>query len=104
MTCLYDYSAKRAKWALIYVDESWSLWRKLSSSLYDYSAEWIKWVLIYVFAMHVDWSENRKNRSIYCIIQMCMYAKAESCLHNMYVYDVYELQRMHKDVAVVLCI
>jgi len=89
---------------LIYVDESWSLWRKLSSSLYDHSAEWTKWVLIYVFVTHVDRSENRKNQSIYCVAQMCICAKAESCLRNVYVCDVYKLQRMHKDVAVVLYI
>ena len=89
---------------MIYVDESWSLRRELSSSLYDYSAEWTRWVLIYVFATHVDRSENRKNRSIYCVAQMCMCAKAESCLRNVYVCDVYELQCVRKDVAVVLCI
>jgi len=60
--------------------------------------------LIYVFATHVSWSENWKNRLIYCVAQMCICAKAESCLHSMYVCDVYELQRMRKDVAVVLCI
>ena len=103
-TCLYNHQVKRAKWALIYVNESWLLQRKLLSSLYDYSAEWIKWVLIYVFATHVSWSENWKNLLIYCVAQMCIYAKAESCLHSMYVCDVYELQRMRKDVAVVLCI
>ncbi len=103
-TCLYNYQVKRAKWALIYVNESWLLQRKLLSSLYDYSAEWIKWVLIYVFATHVDQSENRKNRLIYCIAQMCICAKAESCLRSIYVCDVYELQRVRKDVAVVLCI
>ncbi len=104
MTCLYDHQAKWAKWALIYVDESWSLWCELLSSLYDYSAKWIKWVLIYVFVTHVDWSENRKNRSIYCVAQMSICAKAESCLRNVCVYDVYELKRMRKDVAVVLYI
>jgi len=40
---------------------------------------------------------------IYCVAQMCMCAKAESCLRSVYVCDVYELQRMRKDVAVVLC-
>ena len=44
------------------------------------------------------------NWSIYCVALMCMYAKAESCLCNVYVYDVYELQRVRKDVAVILCI
>ena len=42
-----------------------------------------------------------RNQSIYCIMQACRCAKAESCLRNMYVCDVYELQRMRKDVAVV---
>jgi len=104
LTCLYDHQAKWAKWALIYVDESWSLQRELLSLLYDHSAEWIKWVLIYVFATHVNQSENRKKWSIYCVAQMCIYAKAESCLCNVYMCDVYELQHVCKDVAVVLCI
>jgi len=156
---------------LIYVDESWSLWRELSSSLYDHSAEQTKWVLIYVFATHVNRSENRKidrftalhkcvcvqklsrafavtvwmsyiscsactktllsfciyeqrlccvfavyvsathvnrsenrNWSIYCVAQMCMCAKAELCLYNDCVNVVCYLQRVRKDVAVVLCI
>ncbi len=58
---------------------------------------------VYVFAMHVNRSENR-NQLIYCITQACRCAKAESCLRNVYVCDVYELQRVRKDVAVVLCI
>ncbi len=58
---------------------------------------------VYMIAMHVNRSENR-NQSIYCVAQMCMCAKAESCLRSVYVCDVYELQHMHKDVAVVLCI
>ncbi len=44
----------------MYVDESWSLWRELSSSLYDHSAERTKWALIYVFVTYVNRSENRK--------------------------------------------
>ncbi len=58
---------------------------------------------VYVIAMHVNQSENW-NWSIYCIIQMYMCAKVESCLRNVYVCDVYELQRVRKDVAVILCI
>ncbi len=58
---------------------------------------------VYVIATHVNQSDNR-NQSIYCVAQMCICAKAESCLCSMYVCDVYELQRMRKDVAVVLCI
>jgi len=59
---------------------------------------------VYVIAMHVHQSDKAKNRSIYCIMQACRCAKAESCLRNVYVCDVYELQRVRKDVAVVLCI
>jgi len=43
---------------------------------------------VYVSAMHVNRSENR-NWSIYCVAQMCMYAKAESCLCNDCVNVVY---------------
>ncbi len=45
-----------------------------------------------------------RNWSIYCITQACRCAKAESCLCSVYVCDVYELQRVRKDLAVVLCI
>ena len=60
--------------------------------------------VMYVIAMHVNRSDKAKNRSIYCIMQVCKCTKAESCLCNVYMCDVYELQRMRKDVAVVLCI
>ncbi len=56
-----------------------------------------------VIATHVNRSENR-NWSIYCVAQMCICAKAESCLCNVCMCDVYELQRVRKDVAVILCI
>jgi len=59
---------------------------------------------MYVIAMHVNRSDKTKNRLIYCIMQMCKCAKAESCLCNVYVCDVYELQHVRKDVAVILCI
>ncbi len=59
---------------------------------------------VYMIAMHVHQSDKAKNRSIYCITQACKCAKAELCLRSIYVCDVYELQRMRKDVAVVLCI
>ncbi len=59
---------------------------------------------MYVIAIHVNRSDNAKNRLIYCILQACKCAKAESCLRNVCVCDVYELQRVRKDVAVVLCI
>ncbi len=59
---------------------------------------------VYVIAMHVHQSDKAKNRLIYCITQTCRCAKAESCLRSICVCDVYELQRMRKDVAVVLCI
>jgi len=59
---------------------------------------------VYVIAMHVNWSDKSKNRSIYYIMQTCKCAKAESCLCNVCMCDVYELQRVRKDVAVILCI
>ena len=59
---------------------------------------------VYVIAIHVNQSDNAKNRSIYCITRACKCAKAESCLCNVYVCNVYELQHVCKDVAVVLCI
>ncbi len=37
-------------------------------------------------------------------MQACRCAKAESCLYNVCMCDVYELQHVCKDVAVVLCI
>jgi len=58
---------------------------------------------VYVLAMHVNRSENR-NQLIYCVAQMCMCAKAESCLRSVCVCDIYEFQHVRKDVAVVLCI
>jgi len=58
---------------------------------------------VYVFVTHVNRSENQ-NWSIYCVAQMCKCAKVESCLCNVCMCDVYELQRMRKDIAVVLCI
>ena len=58
---------------------------------------------MYLIAMHVHRSDKAKNRSIYCITSVCMCAKAESCLRNICVYVVYELQHVCKDVAVILC-
>ncbi len=59
---------------------------------------------VYMLAMHVIQPDNAKNRSIYCITRAWKCAKAESCLRSVCVCDVYELQRMRKDVAVVLYI
>jgi len=59
---------------------------------------------MYVIAMHVNQFNKAKNRSIYCITQMCRCARAESCLCNVCMCDVYELQHVCKDVAVLLCI
>jgi len=46
---------------------------------------------VYVIAMHVHRFDKAKNRSIYCILQTCRCAKAESCLRSICVYVVYEL-------------
>ncbi len=43
---------------------------------------------MYIIVLHVNWSENAKNWSIYCIMSICIYAKAESCLRNIYVYII----------------
>ncbi len=59
---------------------------------------------VYLLAMHVNRSDKAKNRSIYCITQTCRCAKAELCLRSICVYVVYELQRVCKDVTVILCI
>ncbi len=59
---------------------------------------------VYVIAMHVHQSDKAKNWLIYCITWACRCAKAESCLCNVCVCNVYELQRVRKDVAVVLYI
>ncbi len=56
-----------------------------------------------MIVLRVNRSENAKNRSIYCITFVCMCAKAESCLCSIYVYVIYELQRVCKDVAIILC-
>ncbi len=46
--------------------------------------------VMYVIAMHVNRSDKAKNRLIYCIMQTCRCAKAESCLRSMCMYIVYE--------------
>ncbi len=60
--------------------------------------------IVYVIAMHVNWSDKAKNRLIYCITSVCICIKAESCLRSIYMYVVYELQHVCKNVAVLLCI
>ncbi len=47
--------------------------------------------IMYVIVMHVNWSDKAKNWSIYCIMFIFMCAKAESCLRNICLYVVYEL-------------
>ncbi len=44
---------------------------------------------VYVIAMHVNRSDKVKNRSIYCITQTCRCAKAESCLHSVFVWCIW---------------
>ncbi len=140
---MYDHSAERTKWALIYVfathvnrSENWKIDRFIASckrvdvqklnyvfamymcvmymncnacaktllSFCVYEQRLCRVFTVYMIAMHVNRSDKAKNRSIYCITQACRYAKAELCLRNVCMCDVYELQRMRKDVAVVLCI
>ncbi len=90
---------------MIYVDESWSLRRELSSSLYDHSAEPTRWALIYVFAMHVNRSENRKidwftaSRKrvdaqklsrVFAVYMYVMYMSCNSCVKTLLSFCVYE--------------
>ncbi len=58
--------------------------------VYELNAESSVVTALYVIAMCVNWSENEKNWSICCIMQVCKCAKAESCLCNVYVCDIYE--------------
>jgi len=46
---------------------------------------------MYVIVMHVHQSDKAKNQLIYCIMQACRCTKAESCLCNVYVNVIYEL-------------
>ncbi len=38
---------------------------------------------------NIYWSDKVKNRLIYCILQACRCAKAESCLHNVCVWCIW---------------
>ena len=58
---------------------------------------------VYVIAMHVHRSDKAKNRLIYCIMQTCKCAKAESCLCNICVYVVYELNMWIKRCYCSVC-
>ncbi len=71
-----------------YVDESWSLWRELSSSLYDHLVKWTRWILIYVFAMHVNRSENRKIDR-FTTSHRCVCAQKLSCAFAITVWMLY---------------
>jgi len=72
--------------------------------MYELNADSSAVTALCVIAMCVNRPENEKNQSICCITQVYRCTKAESCLRNVCVCDVYELQRMRKDVAVILCI
>jgi len=58
---------------------------------------------VYVIAMHVNRSDNAKNQSIYCILQACRCAKAESCLCNVCICDVCKLIRKSKLIDLLHC-
>jgi len=58
---------------------------------------------MYVIAMHVNQSDKAKNRLIYCIMQMCRCAKVESCLYNVCVNVVYELN-IESSAVIALCV
>ena len=46
---------------------------------------------MFVIVMHVNWFNKAKNWLIYCITQTCRCVKAESCLRNISVYVICEL-------------
>jgi len=58
---------------------------------------------VYMIAMHVHRSDKTKNRSIYCIMQTCRCAKAESCLRSIYVYVIYEFNMWIKRCYCSVC-
>ncbi len=70
--------------------------------IYKLNAESSAVTALCVITLHVNRSENAKNRLIYCITSVCMCAKAESCLRSICVYVIYKLQHVCKDVAVIL--
>ena len=70
---------------------SCSVCAKTSLSFCVYKQRLCRVFPVYVIAMHVNRSDNAKNRSIYCITPTCRCAKAESCLRSICVYVVYEL-------------
>ncbi len=70
---------------------SCSVCAKTLLSFYVYKQSLCCVFTMYVIAMHVHWSDKAKNRSIYCLTQTCRCAKAESCLHSICVFVVYEL-------------
>ncbi len=88
---------------MIYVNKSWSLWRKLLSSLYDHSAEWTKWALIYVFVTHVNRSENRK---IYWFtaLHRCVYVQKLSRVFAMTVWMSYTSCSMCTKMLLSFCV
>ena len=58
---------------------------------------------VYVIAMHVNQSDKAKNRSIYCTLQTCKCAKAESCLCNVCMNVIYKLNAESSAVTA-LCV
>jgi len=95
---------------LIYVDESWSLQCEFLSSLYDYSAERTKWALIYVFVTHVNRSENRKIdrftasckrvdaqklSHVFAMYVCVMYMSCNACAKTLLSFCIYEQRLCH---------
>ncbi len=59
--------------------------------VYKFNVESSAVIALCVVAMCVNWSKNGKNWLICYIMQVCKCTKAESCLRNICVCDVYEL-------------
>ncbi len=70
---------------------SFSACAKTLLSFYVYEQRLCHVFAVYVIAMHVHWSDKAKNQSIYCLTWTCRCAKAESCLRNICMFIIYEL-------------
>ncbi len=70
---------------------SCSVCAKMLLSFYVYEQRLCCVFAMYVIAMRANQSDKAKNRSIYCLMQTCRCAKAKSCLCNICVFVVYEL-------------
>ncbi len=70
---------------------SCSMCAKTLLSFYVYEQRLYHVFAVYVITMHVHQYDKAKNRLIYCFTWMCKCTKTESCLRNICIFIVYEL-------------